>query len=165
MNEHKKMGRGNLTLIAVILLVALAVPAWAFQKVFLDDHGLSTASGNHLRVNTSNQWQFTGSFTGGYVKVGAANYGSLATPIPQTAFNGIAGINSSAAVRYIYAPDAAVVSGQELRVQDEGGAASTHNITIVAHGAQTINGAGTYVISTNYGGARVYSDGTHLFAK
>ena len=163
--EHKKMNNGMLALAVLAVLAITMLPAWALQKLFLGDNKLYTPSGNYLYVNPSGQWQFVGSYNGGYVKVGAANYGSSGTPITKAQFNGIAGINSSAAVRAMYMPDATTVGGQELRIQDEGGAAATHSITVYPHGSQAINGASTYVISTNYGGARVYSDGANLFAK
>jgi hypothetical protein len=46
---------------------------------------------------------------------------------------------------------------------DEGGNAGTNNITIATEGSQLINGAATYVINTNYGSARLYSNGSNWF--
>lgn len=46
---------------------------------------------------------------------------------------------------------------------DEGGNAGTNNITIATEGSELINGAATYVINTNYGSVRLYSNGTNWF--
>lgn len=58
---------------------------------------------------------------------------------------------------------AANAPNQWLIVKDEGGNASAHNITISVAGGGTIDGASTYVISTNYGFVRLYSNGTAWF--
>lgn len=59
---------------------------------------------------------------------------------------------------------AQMIKGRMLIVKDAGGNAAANNITITTEGAQTIDGAATLVINTNYGVARLYCDGTNLFA-
>jgi hypothetical protein len=58
-------------------------------------------------------------------------------------------------------PTAASVTGRTYLVKDETGTAATNNITVATTSSQTIDGASTYVISTNYGWVAVYSDGTN----
>lgn len=50
-------------------------------------------------------------------------------------------------------------NGENIVVQDESGAAGTHNITIAASGTDTINGAASVSISTNYGRLTFYKSG------
>lgn len=50
-----------------------------------------------------------------------------------------------------------------IKIKDTGGNAGTNNITITASGANTIDGAATNVISTNYGVVELVTDGTNWF--
>lgn len=52
-----------------------------------------------------------------------------------------------------------VPAGTVTTVVDLAGNAATHNITITRAGSDTINGGTTFVINTNYGGARLFCDG------
>lgn len=54
-------------------------------------------------------------------------------------------------------------SGKIFIIKDESGSAGTNNLTIDPNSVETIDGALTYVISTNYGKATIYSDGTNWF--
>ena len=56
-------------------------------------------------------------------------------------------------------------SGLEYYIFDGKGDAGANNITIDASGAETINGAATYVIATNYGSVKLTCDGTQWLAK
>lgn len=51
-----------------------------------------------------------------------------------------------------------IPKGRSIIIQDNGNAAA-NNITITRGGADTINGANTLVISTNYGRRTLFSDG------
>ena len=55
---------------------------------------------------------------------------------------------------------AGVTTGQTFIIKDERGGAGTDNITIDGNGAETIDGAATAVLSTNYGAVNVYYNGT-----
>ena len=52
------------------------------------------------------------------------------------------------------------VAGREITVKDTGNG-GTNNVTIATEGAETIDGAATQTISTNYGYMRLCSDGTN----
>ena len=58
-------------------------------------------------------------------------------------------------------PDPTVQSGQTYCVKDASGNAGADNITIHDHAAETIDGATTKVLTVNYTGSCVTSDGTN----
>lgn len=62
-------------------------------------------------------------------------------------------------------PLASTMTGQEVVVKDESGAAGTFNLTVVRSGSNTIDGATSQVINTNYGKFTFYSNGTNWFTK
>jgi len=55
---------------------------------------------------------------------------------------------------------ATVPVGFVLTVVDEGGAATSDNITVKGSGSELINGANTFVLNANYESITVYSNGT-----
>lgn len=65
--------------------------------------------------------------------------------------------------RTVTPPIAASIAGREYVIKDESGAARASNITIATTASQTIDGASTKTINTNYGVVRVYSNGSHWF--
>jgi hypothetical protein len=92
-----------------------------------------------------------------YVLVTAATY-------TCTASDFIIGVNRAGAVT-ITIPTLDITKGRRYGwfIKDESGAAGTNNITIATEGSETIDGAGTLVISANYGGEELYTNGTNLF--
>lgn len=58
---------------------------------------------------------------------------------------------------------AQVVAGRILKIKDAGGNASVYNITITTEGAQTIDGAATFVMNSNYQSVELVCDGTNWF--
>lgn len=56
-------------------------------------------------------------------------------------------------------------SGQTYVIKDEAGTAGTNNITIATTGGQTIDGAATKVINTNYGSMKLYSNGSNWYTE
>lgn len=57
-----------------------------------------------------------------------------------------------------------VTLGKTFVIKDVGGLAGTNNITITTEGSETINGAATLVINTNYASVLIYSNGTNWLA-
>lgn len=55
------------------------------------------------------------------------------------------------------------VAGRILVVKDTGGSAGSNNITISTEGSETIDGAATSVIATNYAAVNLICDGTNWF--
>lgn len=75
----------------------------------------------------------------------------------------IVGVDSSGGAVTITLASATVTAGRMVIIKDEGGQAGTNNITIATEGSETIDGAASKTISTNYGVLRLYSDGTNWF--
>ena len=73
-------------------------------------------------------------------------------------------MTSTAAARTINLPAAATAgAGKVYIIKDESGAAGTNNITADANASETIDGATTKVINSNYGVLRLICDGTNWF--
>lgn len=69
-------------------------------------------------------------------------------------------VSTGAAGRSATLPSATTVgAGHEIIIKDYTGSAATNNFTINRAGADTIDGATSRVISTNYGSVRLVSDG------
>jgi hypothetical protein len=75
----------------------------------------------------------------------------------------IIGVTSTAAARTITLPTAVGWAGKVYIVKDESGGAATNNITLATTSSQTIDGAASKAIATNYGTLSVYSDGANWF--
>ena len=76
----------------------------------------------------------------------------------------IIGVTSTAAARTITLPAAATVgAGWTYIIKDESGGAGTNNIIVDGNGAETIDGAATQAINTNYGSMNLYCDGSNWF--
>lgn len=72
-------------------------------------------------------------------------------------------VTSTGAAVTITLPPASAMKNRVVVVKDEGGGAAANNVTIDGDGSETIDGAATLVISTNYGVGRVYSTGMAWF--
>lgn len=72
------------------------------------------------------------------------------------------GVNRAGVVT-ITLPSAEVRPGRVYTVKDESGAAAANNITVATEGSETIDGAATNVIGTDYGARSFYSDGSNWF--
>lgn len=101
----------------------------------------------------------TGDATVGGFIVGRTGVISDFTTISEV----IIGVTNTDAARTINLASAATEDGKIIIIKDESGAAGTNNITIATEGAETIDGAATKTINSNYGVLRVYSDGTNWF--
>ncbi|RMG70789.1 MAG: hypothetical protein D6710_06845 [Nitrospirae bacterium] len=71
-------------------------------------------------------------------------------------------VNSQQAIN-IYLGAANDYKGRFVIIKDEGGYGSIANITIIPRGIEKIDGNSSYVINTNYGSVRLYSNGSHWF--
>jgi hypothetical protein len=60
-------------------------------------------------------------------------------------------------------PPARSMPNRWVVIKDEAGTAAVNNITITPAGLETIDGAASVVINTNYGSRRVYSNGSAWF--
>lgn len=69
-------------------------------------------------------------------------------------------VTSTAAARTITLPTAVGCAGRVYEIKDASGGAATNNITIDGDGSETIDGAANITIISNYGSARVMSNGT-----
>tara|TARA_Y100000593_G_scaffold17072_1_gene34136 strand:- start:3503 stop:4882 length:1380 start_codon:yes stop_codon:yes gene_type:complete len=74
----------------------------------------------------------------------------------------IVGVNTSGGpITLTLPPAATTLAGQIYVIKDEGGAASTHSITIlVGSPGETIDGIASVIIGTSYGGVSLYCDGS-----
>ena len=73
------------------------------------------------------------------------------------------GVGTSAGTYTITLPTASVVKGRAFIIKDEDGNAATNNITVATEGSETIDGAATYVLTSNYESVGLYSYGTNWF--
>lgn len=76
----------------------------------------------------------------------------------------IVGVQDTSITRTMTLPDTALAGpGKVITIKDESGLAVTNNIIINTTSSQTIDGAASSSISTNYGNLTVYTDGTDWF--
>jgi hypothetical protein len=95
-------------------------------------------------------------------KVTAGHVTSVATTgatYTVLAYDRIIQCDTSSTVVEVDLPAVAISSGRRLVIHDKSGNAAANNITIDGNGAETINGAATATISTNYGSRIIYCDG------
>lgn len=73
------------------------------------------------------------------------------------------GVDTDTAARTITVPSASIAkAGWSCIVKDVDQNAATNNITIATEGAETIDEAATYTVSTNGGSVGLFSDGSNL---
>ena len=75
----------------------------------------------------------------------------------------IIGVDCSGGAKTITLPTAGTINGKVYIIKDESGDASSNNITVATEGSETIDGANTKTINSDYGVLRIYSDGTNYF--
>lgn len=104
-------------------------------------------------------------FTGNFDKVnspsGAAPFDVINSSGTFTATINATHLTSTAAVATVTLP-AAVADGF-VRIKDVTGSANTNNITVNTPGAETIDGAASDVINSNFASITYVSDGTNWF--
>ena len=73
-------------------------------------------------------------------------------------------VTNTAAPRTMSLPSAVTMGdGKVYVIKDESGGATANNITINPQGGQTINGAASIIINTNFGVVQLYSNGANWF--
>ena len=72
-------------------------------------------------------------------------------------------VDTSGSTVTITLASAAVADGVQVIVNDEQGNAGTNAITVDTEGGETIDGATSQTIGSNYGELRLYSDGSNWF--
>lgn len=77
---------------------------------------------------------------------------------------GLVAVTNTDAERTVFLPDAADHTDQVIMVKDESANAGTNNIIVDAADSSQNVDAGTVTISTNYGSASFYSDGSNWFS-
>ena len=70
---------------------------------------------------------------------------------------------ASGSVTSLTLPTAQVISGRLICIKDAGGNSATYPIIVDTQGSETIDGAATITINSNYGGVWLYCDGTNWF--
>jgi hypothetical protein len=152
-------------------------PVWTLGR----GSGYNTA--NYLYLKNANDSTVVMTFADTSGKVGIATstpdatlqvQGSLSLKVTQsattytiaTSTDFLVAVTSTASPRTVNLPQCTATSTASgltdkvrYEIKDESGAAATNNITVAATFGQTIDGASTKVINTNYGIARVYCDG------
>ena len=74
------------------------------------------------------------------------------------------GADSSNGILQITLPAAsATLSGQTFVIKDEGGAAASNNITVVAPGSDTIDGINSVVLKSPYASIQLYCNGSNKY--
>ena len=139
---------------------------------------LQNASGNSIKWSTTTDPTGTADLTisrsaasvlqvDGYfitTKTQQENITTTATDYYANGSESIIAVTDTGSPRTVHLPDAANVSKVVMRIKDQSGGAAVNNITIKpADGAQTIDGAASVAISSNYGVKIVYSNGTAWF--
>jgi len=81
----------------------------------------------------------------------------------NSAGEALIGVTDTSAARTVTLDTDDVIDGKTIIIKDESGGAATNNITIATEASETIDGASTATISTDYGYIKVYSDGTNWF--
>ncbi len=70
---------------------------------------------------------------------------------------------TSAAVDIRLPPATSLLNGQTLIIKDEGGAAHTNNVTILASGSQTIDGQNSVVLESPFASLQLYCNGSNKY--
>lgn len=76
----------------------------------------------------------------------------------------IAADTSSSALTITIPENLVAKKGYVIIVDDAGGNAGAHNITITTAGSEQIDGSGSTTISTNYASLALYSDGSNWYS-
>ncbi len=135
------------------------------------DHVVAEGPAHSIQFHDSADGDLTGSlnFTfqndilrvGGGLKMTRRSITSTATASSTDYFIGVD--TTSAAVDLRLPSAATLLSGQMLVIKDEGGAAHTNKITILASGSQTIDSQNSVVLESPYASLQLYCNGSNKY--
>lgn len=118
----------------------------------------ATETSQTLRLNAQTQLVY------GEKHASAHNQTGTLDVITATTSNYYIGVDTSSAAKTVNLPAAATAGqGFVLVIKDESGNAATRNITIDANASETIDGALTQVVNTNYGSVNLMCSGSAWF--
>jgi len=81
----------------------------------------------------------------------------------QTKDERFVGVDSTGGAVTITLATRDLARGKQFTIKDVGGGAGSNNITVATEGSETIDGAATQTISTNYGSLNIFSNGINWF--
>lgn len=108
----------------------------------------------------------TNHLAGGVIR-NAAPASKITTAVSYTVLTNdeFIGVSGQAGAVTVSLPAGTTVQrGQRYVIKDEGGAAAARNITVAANGADTIDGAATQLINTNFGVLRLVATGNNTWS-
>jgi len=73
------------------------------------------------------------------------------------------GVSYGLATTTLTIETAACYEGNEIVIKDTAGSATTYNVVVETEGAETIDGANTYTITSNYDSISMFCDGANWF--
>ena len=96
---------------------------------------------------------------------GGVNYSRTAVTTTITASTSaqIMGVSASSALEIRLPAASGYSAGQHFTIKDEAGNANTNNITILATGAETIDGRSSIILESPYSAVNIYTDGSSKF--
>ena len=108
-------------------------------------------------TNSSNNVTVTIPGGGGYSRT------AVTTTITASTSARIMGVSASSALEIRLPAASGYTAGQHFTIKDEAGNSNTNNITILATGAETIDGRTSIVLESPYSAVNIYTDGSSKF--
>ena len=126
------------------------------------DHGIALSGAMSASLNVS-----ASGVVGGRLHISGAvvyHHKTSAATITASVDDYYIGMDSSGGAVELRLPDAAVLTdGHTYIIKDEGGEASTNNITVLASGSQTIYGENSLVLESSYASFSLYCNGINKY--
>tara|TARA_R110002020_G_scaffold319504_4_gene535414 strand:+ start:16118 stop:16567 length:450 start_codon:yes stop_codon:yes gene_type:complete len=124
---------------------------WNQGTTWVEEGGPVVQEGGRLDLN------------GGF-KLNHITINIIDTPYKVRATDYFVGVDSSKGVVTVELPTAVSVgAGFTIFIKDEGGKANVNNIKVTTPSRETLDGADTLIISTEYAGHQLYTDGINWF--
>jgi len=138
------------------------------------DHVVAEGPAHSIQFHDSSDGDLTGSlnftFQNNILKLGGGlkmNRRAISATATASSTDYFIGVDTTSAAVDLRLPSAAtLLSGQTLVIKDEGGAAHTNKITILASGSQTIDSQNSVVLESPYASLQLYCNGLdkyHIF--